>query len=303
MHSLVAAPSQGVPPLLSSFVIPLSFTKLLPARVLAIAAVSQQQPEQQRLFSPAQELLRVLPATCSVPRPSIAAHADVFLAAPLAPPPGEDTSPHNAEPGGVRRAFAADPMGWHFTWMSTALADSTSDSDVAEALDSIQQTGSAPAALPSLEGSAGPSPPPQLLLIPAHRCLLAERSFFFRTLFSGRWESIEQAPQPAGSSASSSVSGSLNVQSTPGAEPQDGDMVTLPVVRLEEADAEALLQLLSWVGTGRMQLLPALAAAPAAAEVCAGCHPRRTGVLSASLAGRHLIFPSATRWAGCLFHW
>lgn len=139
---------------------------------------------------------------------------------------------------------------------------------------------------------------PQVLLIPAHRCLLAARSFFFQTLFSGRWETCDLGPSKADRSYISGSGGvydsdhhevsiSFDLPNLPSEEIEDGDgrRVTLPVVRLEEADAEGLLQLMAWMGSGRMELLPALVAAAPGAAACSGCQPRRAGVRSASLAG------------------
>lgn len=143
----------------------------------------------------------------------------------------------------------------------------------------------------------GDSMTPQVLLIPAHRCLLAARSFFFQTLFSGRWESSDLVPSKANldyisgsgsyDSGNYGVSISLELPNLPSEKIEDGDgrRVTLPVVRLEEADAEGLLQLMAWMGSGRMGLLPAIVAAAPGAAACSDCQSRRAGVRSASLAG------------------
>lgn len=307
---------QGVPPLLSSYMTPLSFSKLLPARVLGIAAVNQQPPELSAPFRPAQELLRLLPALCSVSRLSIAAHADVFLAAPLALQEASSLQSTELQGG---KSFAAEDVGWQATWISTAMGATWSDSDMAASVNGSRESGTAAAA--PVDEMTMACPPPQLLLIPAHRCLLAARSSFFQTLMSGRWEGSEHAPQLASSSGSLSVQcppGPLSGPRSPVVSPQSsvhnpqspahppepregcGDMVALPVVRLEQADAEGLLQLLAWLGTGRMQLLPALLAAPAGAGACAGCHPRRTAVLSASLAGTKLTLHPTLRCLGWL---
>ena len=123
-----------------------------------------------------------------------------------------------------------------------------------------------------------------LVLIPAVSCLLAARSPFFRMLCSGRWRSALD------------VRDAQNAQHLdmldPGnrtAEPADQADVCLPVVKLT-ADAGAVLQLLHWMATGRMGLLPLNASAVgAAALACSRCYQLQTCVMAASLAGEWLM--------------
>jgi hypothetical protein len=81
------------------------------------------------------------------------------------------------------------------------------------------------------------------------------------------------------------------VVASPDGSPQLGscETVCLPVVRLA-SDAEAVLHLLNWMATGRMELYPPKVGAERAANApCPQCRQLQTAVMAASLAGEWLM--------------
>ena len=152
--------------------------------------------------------------------------------------------------------------------------------DVADAAG-LQGTGGrgcaswvAPEAIVELEG---------IVLIPVVACLLAARSPFFQTLLSDRW------------SCASGIIGAASADVLLVASPGDSlqldspATVCLPVVRLA-SDAEAVLQLLRWMLTGRMEPFPLASAVQTAdAARCLQCRQLQTAVTAASLAGEWLM--------------
>jgi len=126
-----------------------------------------------------------------------------------------------------------------------------------------------------------------LVLIPAVSCLLAARSPFFRMLFSGRWRFAQDAQDVLNAKRLETADPGHGA-----AEPAGQADVCLPVVKLS-ADAGAVLQLLHWMATGRMWLLPVdTAAENAAASTCSRCYQLQTCVMAASLAGEWLMDPA-----------
>jgi len=123
-----------------------------------------------------------------------------------------------------------------------------------------------------------------LVLIPAVSCLLAARSPFYRMLFSGRWRFALDARDAQSAQRLDTADPGHSA-----AEPAGHADVCLPVVKLS-ADAGAVLQLLHWMATGRMCLLPLETAAESAAtSTCSRCYRLQTCVLAASLAGEWLM--------------
>ena len=123
-----------------------------------------------------------------------------------------------------------------------------------------------------------------LVLIPAVSCLLAARSPFFRMLFSGRWRFALDARDAQSAQRLDTADPGHSA-----AEPAGQADVCLPVVKLS-ADAGAVLQLLHWMASGRMRLLPIdTAAESAAASTCPRCYQLQTCVMAASLAGEWLM--------------
>ena len=123
-----------------------------------------------------------------------------------------------------------------------------------------------------------------LVLIPAVSCLLAARSPFFRALFSGRWRFALEA-QDAEDNERLDAAGPGSSAS----ERADVAEICLPVVKLA-ADAGAVLQLLHWMGTGRMELSPHKPSTHSAVTpACCRCYQLRTSVMAASLAGEWLM--------------
>ena len=125
-----------------------------------------------------------------------------------------------------------------------------------------------------------------LVLIPTVSCMLAARSPFFRALFSGRWRFALDARDVQSAvrlDVTEPGSSAIRIGGAGMAE------VCLPVVRLS-ADAGAVLQLLHWMATGRMELLRVEAdTASAVTSACHQCHQLRVGVMAASLAGEWLM--------------
>ena len=146
--------------------------------------------------------------------------------------------------------------------------------------DSLQETngsgGASWVALDALAGLCG------VVLIPAVSCLLAARSPFFQALFSGRWLSASGVHH----ADFADVSVVANSQTSP--QPDSHSLVRLPIVKLA-SDAEAVLQLLRWMATGKMEHCPPESAADSPANLCPRCRQLQTAVSAASLAGEWLM--------------
>ena len=105
-----------------------------------------------------------------------------------------------------------------------------------------------PASLPAGDGATG-SPPLAVLLVPAHRVVLAAQCEYFRALLQWR-------QQPTGSCAGRDDPATTTAGAADGpigGGGGDGER-RLPVILVPEADVEVLLLLLGFLYTGRMQL-------------------------------------------------